>query len=88
MAELFLGENMFDDAQVHVERVKSHATNSPYNLGHAMYLQARIWFREGKLEEANSEVLRAADVFEKLGATEDLEYCRGALRMIERGMKT
>ena len=44
--------------------------------------QARIWFREGKLEEAKSEVLRAAGVFEKLGATKDLETCRGLLQLI------
>ena len=85
--ELFLGEKRFDDAHAHVERVKSHAINSKYELGRAMELQARIWYEEGRLEEAESEALRAADVFEKLGATEELEICRELLGDIEREMK-
>ena len=52
-----------------------------------MELQARIWYEEGRLEEAESEALRAADVFEKLGATEELEICRELLGDIEREMK-
>ena len=87
MVELCLGEKRFDDAQTHVESAKSHAINVPYFLGRAMELQAVIWYEEGKLEQARSEVLRAADVFEKLGAIKNLEYCRGALQTIEKGMK-
>ena len=87
LAELFLGEKRFDNVHAHIESAKSHAINSPYQLGRAMDLQARIWFKEGKLEEAKSEFLRATDVFEKLGATRELKVCREALQTIERWMK-
>jgi hypothetical protein len=36
-------------------------------------LQARDWYRQRMLEEATSEALRALEIFEKLGAAEDLE---------------
>ena len=39
------------------------------NLGRAMLLRARILFVQGGDEEAKSEFLRAAEAFEKLGAT-------------------
>jgi len=39
------------------------------------------------MEEAKSEALRAADVFERLGAAKTLERCRGLLRKIEEGME-
>ena len=90
MAKLFLGENRFDDAHTHVERAKSHATDDrdQYNLGHAMELQARIWYKERGLEEAKSEALHAADVFGKLGAVRQLESCRQLLQDIEKEMET
>jgi hypothetical protein len=34
-------------------------------------------------EKARLEVSRAADVYEKLGAAKDLEYCRRLLRLID-----
>ena len=48
-----------------------------------MYLQAQFWYKEHSLEEAKSEASRAADVFENLGTTKELEYCRELLRDIE-----
>jgi len=36
--------------------------------------------------EAKSEVLRAIDIFEKLGAMGDLERCRQLLRWVERNI--
>ena len=83
-AELFFGENRFDDAHTHVEHAKSHAINDPHNLGCAMELQARIWYKQCRFEEAKSGALGAADVYEKLGNTEDAERCRAILRDIER----
>jgi len=84
---LFLGENRFDDAQAAIERAKPHAVDDPYNLGRAIRLQARIWRKQGRFEEAKSEALRAADIFERLGAAKDVENCRGLLREIEEGME-
>ena len=84
-AELFFGNNRFDDAHAHAERAKSHAIGDPYCLGRAMELQARFWCEERKFGEAESEALRAADVYEKIGAMEDVERCRAILRSIAVG---
>ena len=86
LAVLFCNTNRLDDAHFHVEHAKSHAINDPYNLGRMMQLRAEIWQKEHKFEEAKSEVLCAADVFEKLGAMRDLEDCREILRDIEAGL--
>ena len=83
LAWLFSNEHQFDAAYAHVEHAKLHATNDPYNLGRAMELRAEILYQECKFEEAKSEVLRAADAFERLGATKNLEDCRKILRDIE-----
>ena len=82
-ALLFFGDRMFDDAHAHVERAKSHGVNNPYLIGRAMELQAGFWYEQNRLGEAKSEALRAADVFEKLGAAKELEACKATLRNIE-----
>jgi len=84
---LFLDKDRFDDAQAAIERAKSHAINNQNFMGRAIELQARVWYRQSRLEEAKSEVLRAADVYEKLGAAMNLESCRALLREIEEGME-
>ena len=84
LAQLFTRGDRFDEAQTHIERAKLHAVNSTYNLGVAMALQSELWYEQGKLEEARSEVLRAIDIFEKLGAAEGLGLCRDFFRRIER----
>ena len=83
---LFRDEGRFDDAQAHVEHTKSHAVNHPYYLGLATELQARIWYRQHRLEEAKSEALRAVDIFEKLGAAKDVERCRKLFQDIGKGL--
>ena len=87
LAELFLDEDRFDDVQAAIDRAKSHAINSPNRLGCAIELQARFWYRQYRFEEAKAEALRAADVYEKLGAARDLEFCRALLQDIEKKMK-
>ena len=87
LAELFFGKNRFDDAYAHVELAKSHAVNGLYFLGRAIRLQAEFWYKQRKLEKAKSEALCAVEVFEKLGATWDVEYCRSILRKIEKKME-
>ena len=79
---LFFEEKRFDDAQAHVERAKSHAIDDLYLLGHASRLQAEFWYDQGRIEEAGSEVSRAIDAFEQLGATRDLAACRFILQCI------
>ena len=84
LATLFSGEGKFNDAQAHVERAKSHAIDSTYFLARASTLQARVWYDQHMFGEAKSEALRALGVFEKLGATSDVEHARGLLRRIDR----
>jgi len=86
LAYLFLEEGKFDDAQAHLEHAKSHTVNYTHYLGRAMVLQAGLWYRQHRLEQAGSEALRAAEVFEKLGAARDLRACRNLLWQIEREM--
>ena len=81
---LFRGKGKFEDACAHIERAKSYTVDNLYNLGHAMGMQASIWYRQDRLEEARSEVLRATDIFEKLGAAGDLEDCEELVRNIQR----
>ena len=52
-----------------------------------MQQQARFWYRQRRLEEAKSEALRVADVYERIGATTDLESCENLLRDIEGEME-
>jgi len=87
LAHLFRNEGRFGDAQAHTERAKSHAVNK-YHLGFAVELQARIWYGQDRLEEAKSEALRAADIYDKLGASKDVEDCRELLRAIEKALNT
>ena len=83
LALLSLDESRFSDAQAHVEQAESHAVDHAYYLGRAMGLRADIRYRQHRLEEARFDTLRAADVFEKLGAVADLEWCSERLRHIQ-----
>ena len=86
LARLYCGEGRFDDAQTHIKSVELHALSQTYYLGHAMKLQAELWYKQHRLEKARSEALRAADVYEKLGAGRDLGKCRSLLQRIEGGV--
>ena len=83
LAQLFFGEDRFDDAHTHIENAKSHTTSGTYKLGRAMQLQADLWYDQGMFEKARSGALHAADIYEKLGAALDLEGCRELLRRID-----
>jgi tetratricopeptide (TPR) repeat protein len=85
LAKLFLKEGRFDDSNHHIEHAKLHATKETdkYSEGCTMKLQAQVWYKEHKLEEAKAEVLCAADVFERLGITKEVESCRMVLQSIE-----
>jgi len=49
-----------------------------------MKLQARVLREQSRFEEAKSEALRAGEVFEKLGAAQDLERRKEFLRDIQQ----
>ena len=69
-----------------MHKLTSNAVNDTYSLGRAMGLQAMVWYRQHRLEEARSEALHAADIFEKFGAATDMECCRKLLQWIEGEM--
>jgi len=83
LVQLSLDESRFDDAQSHIEHAKLHVIDNEYYLGRVTELQAMLWNGQERYREAKSEVLRAIEIYGKLGATRDLEDCRGLLQRIE-----
>jgi len=85
MAELSSNEGRFDDAHAHIEQAKLHATNDNYThgLACATRLQAEVWHRQHRFEEARSEASSAVEIFEKLGAADDVECARRLLQQID-----
>ena len=88
LAKLSFGEDRFDDAHAHIELAKSHAISDAYNLGRAMHLQANFWCEQRMLEKAKFEASHAAEVYEKLGAAQDLGNCRELLQWIDEEMNS
>jgi len=88
LAQLFLDEDGFDDANAHIELAKSHAANDAHILGRVMERQAKVWYRQRRLEDAKSETLHALEIYEKLGAVYDAGFCRNFLQKVKREMKT
>ena len=88
LARLFHDQGRFDDTNFHLERAKSHTVNSAYNLGLATQMQAGIWYKQHRLEEATSEVVRVIDVYASLGAAKKVEDCKRLLRYIEKEQDT
>ena len=86
LAGMFLDEGRFDSAQAHVEQAKLHMVDNPYYLGYATELQAELWYKHHRLDYARSEARRAADIYEKLGAEDDIEDCKELLRNIQKEM--
>ena len=89
LASLFSDEGRFDDAQTHVEHAKLRAVNChhTYLLSHTMWLQAEIWMRQRRFAEAKSEASRAIAMYEKLGATDDVEGVRELLQQIDNQLE-
>ena len=87
MVVMFSDENKFNDAHAHIEQAKQHALCDEYNIGHVMEVQARVWYRQGRHEEVVSEASRALEIYEKLGATRDIERCRILLHDMEKAME-
>ena len=86
LAGFFLAKSRFNDAQAHIRRARSHVADNKLYLGCVTRMQAELWCEQHKLEEARSEALQAADVFEKLGAANDLQLCRELIQRIEGEM--
>ena len=84
LAHLFRGEGKFDEENTHIQQAKSFVAHDQYNLGYGTQLQADIWYRQGRLEEAKLEATHALEVFEKLGAAKEAESCRNLFQAIKR----
>ena len=84
LAQLFLTEEEFGDANTHIEHAKPHAVDDKYLMGLAMELQALVWYRQCRLEDARCEALGALERFEKLGVAKNVGKCREVLRKIDR----
>ena len=83
LAALHFHEDEFEDALAHIEQAKSHAANNAYHIGHGVEMQAWVYYRQYKLDDARFETLHAVEIFEKLGAQGALERCRDLLKLIE-----
>jgi len=90
MALLSSNEDRFDDAHAHIEQAKLHATNcnGTYLLARTTQLQAEFWHRQHRFEEAKSEASSAVEMFEKLGAADDLRLARKLLQKIDGELLT
>ena len=84
LAMLFSDEGSLDGADVLIELAKLHAVNDQFSLGKAMIMQAIVWMWQRKLEEARSEALRAAEIFEKLGSSWGTNFCGEILEDIQK----
>ena len=76
LAKLFSDQDKCGTAQVHIDRAKLHTAGNAYFLGCAMEMQARIWYGQNRFQDATSEVLRAIEIFEKVGAADDGRECK------------
>ena len=84
LAQLFHDEDAFDNANSHVEQAKSQTGEDKYLLGRATELQAQIFRKQGRLEDARSEVWDAKAIYEELGSAKDVQDCRDLLQQIEQ----
>ena len=87
LGKLFHNEGEFDNAHLQIEQAKSHAVGYAYGLARAVELQAEVYLRQCRFEDASSESLRALEMYEKLGSLSDAKDCRDLLQQIEGNMK-
>ena len=88
LVSVFLDQQRFDDGNSYLEQVKLHSADHLYHLGMAMEVQALIWFRQCRFEDAKSEILGALEIFGNLGAESRAEGYGGFLQKIERGIES
>ena len=88
LAKLFSEEGRLEEAHTHIKQAELHAVDNAYDLGRSMFLQARIWYRQRKLEEAMAEALRSLEIFGKLRVTDIFESCKTLLSHIKRAMES
>ena len=87
LAQVFRDEDNFDDAHSHIQQAKSCTLGDTVYLGRAMGTRVSILYRQRRFEDAVSEALSAVEVFEKVGATRDLESARLFLQEARQAME-
>ena len=85
LAELFNDQYKFDRAHAHIEQAKKYAIDDAHSIGRVMEVHADIWCRQRRFENAISEAQRAVEIFEKVGAADDMERVRDHIRRIKEG---
>ena len=88
LAKLFRDEEDFDRAQTHIEQAKFYSAEDAYQFGLATEMQAGIWYRQGKFENAASEVLRASEIYEELGLAKKAGECKEHIRKIKQAAES
>ena len=83
LGDMFFKQGRINDAQTHVDHMKSFAANNTYLLARASLLQARLWYTQDMVGEARSEALAVLDVFEKLGSANNAKHARRLLQKID-----
>ena len=84
LVQVLLQGGRFDDAETYLERLKLDGVDNLFSLGLAAAIQVCVWRRQGRFEEAESEVSRVFGLYEEAGApAEFLEFCKGFLREVE-----
>ena len=88
LAELFGEGGKLDDESTHIEQAKSHAVHGTlqYELGRATEMQAEVWYRQLRLEDAKSETLHSLEIYEKIGAAEGVDDSMLLLQKVEEAM--
>ena len=82
LAQLFIRQGRFGDAQIHVEHTTTFATNNTYLLACVSLLQAWLWYEQDMFGEARSEALVVLDVLDKLGS-DNAKVAREILQLID-----
>ena len=83
LVSVLLYAGRFEDASAQVEQIKLGAADDLLSVGCAMKMQAQVWCRQRRLEDAKSEALRALEILENIGAAADAKRCKKTLLQIE-----
>ena len=89
LAELYNDGGEFKNANTHIAQAKSHAVDGALRceLGRVTRVQAYVWYRQFRFEDAKSEVLHSVEIFEKLGVAESARISEDLLHEVERAMQ-
>ena len=88
MAELFFLGDDLEGARTHIKQAELHSAHNLHRLGGVPFLHAQILYKQHRLEDATYEIVRALEMFEKTGASQDAISCIHVLLIIERATRS